>query len=247
MRVVPLGGLLQPLGPAPAADQRSAPPPSPPPPPRRIKAGSYSEVVAARLVREILRTVAQCHAENVMIRDVKPENVREEGGLRLGRVAACMRPCMYVCVWRCDGIGTRSTLAVPALALELPGSWALRALNRARPPSPAPAARAQFLFAGPEEGAPLKAIDFGISVFCAPGQVVDLRAGTPIFIAPEVLRNRYSLEADLWSVGIVAYQLLTGRLPFAGEEGLEVSELYMTKQVGFREGAEGWGGGAGAA
>ena len=47
-------------------------------PPRfpRIKAGSYSEVVAARLVREILRTVAQCHAENVMMRDVKPENVR---------------------------------------------------------------------------------------------------------------------------------------------------------------------------
>ena len=29
---------------------------------------------AARSVREILRTVAQCHARNVLIRDVKPEN-----------------------------------------------------------------------------------------------------------------------------------------------------------------------------
>jgi calcium-dependent protein kinase len=29
----------------------------------------------------------------------------------------------------------------------------------------------------------------------------------------------------------VAYQLLTGRLPFSGEDGAEVAELYMTKQV----------------
>lgn len=33
---------------------------------------------------------------------------------------------------------------------------------------------------------PLKAIDFGISVFCKPGQYIDVRAGTPIYIAPEV-------------------------------------------------------------
>lgn len=41
-----------------------------------------------------------------------------------------------------------------------------------------------FLNSSPD--APLKAIDFGISVFCAPGQYVDVRAGTPIYIAPEV-------------------------------------------------------------
>jgi len=87
------------------------------------------------------------------------------------------------------------------------------------------------LFANDAPEAPLKAIDFGISVFCEAGQVVDARAGTPIYIAPEILRNSYSLSADLWSVGIVAYQLLTGRLPFSGEEGSEVAELYMTQQI----------------
>lgn len=60
------------------------------------------------------------------------------------------------------------------------------------------------MFATAADDAPLKAIDFGISVFCEPGQVVDLRAGTPIYIAPEVLRSRYSLPADLWSLGIVS-------------------------------------------
>ena len=57
-------------------------------------------------------------------------------------------------------------------------------------------------------------------------------AGTAIYLAPEVLRQHYSLKADIWSAGILAFLLLTGRLPFAGEEGLDVSELYMTKQVG---------------
>ena len=55
-------------------------------------------------------------------------------------------------------------------------------------------------------------------------------AGTAIYIAPEVLKMKYSLPADLWSAGIIAYQLVTGRLPFTGEEGEEVSVRYMEKQ-----------------
>ncbi|KAL4433462.1 hypothetical protein ABPG77_010315 [Micractinium sp. CCAP 211/92] len=128
----------------------------------KIKLGSYSEADARRLVREMVRAVAQCHGMNVMLRDIKPEN---------------------------------------------------------------------FMFLDSQPDSPLKAIDFGISVFCRPGQYVDVRAGTPIYIAPEVLRMKYTLSADIWSLGIVSYQLLTGRLPFSGEEGQDVSEVYMQKQT----------------
>lgn len=41
----------------------------------RILKGRYTEQQAAHLVREVLQTVAQCHAKNVLMRDIKPENV----------------------------------------------------------------------------------------------------------------------------------------------------------------------------
>lgn len=49
--------------------------------------------------------------------------------------------------------------------------------------------------------------------------------------AAEVLKQRYGQKADLWSAGILAYQLLSGHLPFAGDSGLAVSKAFMTKQV----------------
>lgn len=40
------------------------------------------------------------------------------------------------------------------------------------------------------------------------------RVGTPYYIAPEVLQQQYSFPADVWSAGVTAYQLLTGRVPW---------------------------------
>ena len=44
------------------------------------------------------------------------------------------------------------------------------------------------------------------------------RCGTLPYLAPEVVRRSYGLEADCWSCGVVLYQLLAGRLPFTDEE-----------------------------
>ena len=37
------------------------------------------------------------------------------------------------------------------------------------------------------------------------------RAGTPAYMAPEVIQQSYNCNADVWSAGIMMYQLLTGK------------------------------------
>lgn len=44
-------------------------------------------------------------------------------------------------------------------------------------------------------------IDFGMADYCRPGQWLGERAGTPLYVAPEVLRQHYSTQADMWSAG----------------------------------------------
>ena len=63
-----------------------------------------------------------------------------------------------------------------------------------------------FLFLDGSEKSPLKAIDFGLAQYCTEHDVLEDRAGTPMYIAPEVLRRSYGQKADLWSVGVTAYQ-----------------------------------------
>ncbi|CAI5939876.1 unnamed protein product, partial [Closterium sp. NIES-64] len=71
-----------------------------------------------------------------------------------------------------------------------------------------------FLVSSEEEGAPLKAVDFGLSAFYRPGHLLHTVAGSAFYMAPEVIRGSYGPEADLWSVGVVLYILLSGSPPF---------------------------------
>jgi calcium-dependent protein kinase len=68
----------------------------------------------------------------------------------------------------------------------------------------------------------LKLIDFGISTKLAPGENLNQRVGTPYYIAPEVLLKRYNEKSDLWSTGVVAFMIVTGKPPFKGRDPQEV-------------------------
>lgn len=41
----------------------------------RVEAGRFSEAQAARIIREILQLLAQAHSRNIIIRDIKPDNL----------------------------------------------------------------------------------------------------------------------------------------------------------------------------
>ncbi|KAK5841178.1 calcium-dependent protein kinase 24 [Gossypium arboreum] len=79
-----------------------------------------------------------------------------------------------------------------------------------------------FLLADESETAPIKVIDFGLSIFYEPGERFSDIVGSPYYMAPEVLRRNYGKEIDIWSTGVILYILLCGVPPFWAdtEEGI---------------------------
>lgn len=69
--------------------------------------------------------------------------------------------------------------------------------------------------------------DFGIGQINEGIQVRKHTGGTFYFMAPEQLRGRPGPQSDLWALGVIAYQLLTGRLPFPGPTLPELSKQIL--------------------
>ena len=71
----------------------------------------------------------------------------------------------------------------------------------------------------------IKLIDFGLSIYHSTDEEHDQHheiAGTPNYIAPEVLNGEWDKECDIWALGVVLYELLTKELPFMGQTNKEL-------------------------
>lgn len=61
----------------------------------------------------------------------------------------------------------------------------------------------------------VKLTDFGLSKMVAPKQILSLPCGTISYVAPEILKEcGYGIEADMWSMGVIMYLVIRGKLPF---------------------------------
>lgn len=48
--------------------------------------------------------------------------------------------------------------------------------------------------------------------------------GTQHYMAPEMLYGKYNKEVDVWSLGVIIFQMLTGELPFDGFRANDIAE-----------------------
>ncbi|KAL6620779.1 hypothetical protein ACP70R_035918 [Stipagrostis hirtigluma subsp. patula] len=90
-----------------------------------------------------------------------------------------------------------------------------------------------FLFLNKREDSPLKATDFGLSVFFKPGEQFRDLVGSAYYVAPEVLRRRYGAEADIWSAGVILYILLSGVPPFWAENEDGIFDAILRGHIDF--------------
>lgn len=62
----------------------------------------------------------------------------------------------------------------------------------------------------------IKIADFGFAKILQVSQLAETICGSPLYMAPEVLSgHKYTHAADLWSYGVILYEMLTGHTPFS--------------------------------
>lgn len=69
----------------------------------------------------------------------------------------------------------------------------------------------------------LKVADFGFARILPNASLADTLCGSPLYMGPEILSyKKYDAKADLWSVGAVLYEMVTGRPPFRAQNHIEL-------------------------
>jgi serine/threonine-protein kinase len=143
-----------------------------------------------------------------------------------------------------EDLGARARDAAGAIAPEDVAYWAIQALEGLAHAHHAGIVHRDIkpgnLFLATRAGmAPtVKVLDFGISKGVSGGPV-DPRAvtqshqivGSPGYMSPEQIKDASTVDArtDLWSLGVVMYELLTGKPPFPGERAMEIFSAVLER------------------
>jgi calcium-dependent protein kinase len=88
----------------------------------------------------------------------------------------------------------------------------------------------------------IKIIDFGAAIQWDCNDRSDCHAkikgglvGTVDYCAPEVISGEYNEKCDIWSLGCIAYSLLSRSVPFAGESKVDILKSICDDPVGFQQ------------
>ena len=77
----------------------------------------------------------------------------------------------------------------------------------------------------------IRILDFGLSKISTPNEKCIEPYGTLTYCAPEIILDEpYNKEVDMWSLGVMTYLMVSGRLPFNAED-----ENKIARQIAFSE------------
>jgi calcium-dependent protein kinase len=83
----------------------------------------------------------------------------------------------------------------------------------------------------------IRITDFGFAKFYDPktGGLKE-SLGSPLYMAPEIVKNLpYDAKVDIWSLGVVAYILLSGKPPFSGTTKQEIFMQLSSQSISYTD------------
>jgi hypothetical protein len=96
-----------------------------------------------------------------------------------------------------------------------------------------------FVTRGPDGALSVKVLDFGISKVVRPGSSssslsmtkTSTMMGSPLYMSPEQLHSSKDVDArtDIWALGVILYELITGTLPFCADSVAELVTRILTE------------------
>ncbi|KAM7034482.1 serine/threonine-protein kinase ULK1 isoform 5-T5 [Acridotheres tristis] len=78
----------------------------------------------------------------------------------------------------------------------------------------------------------IKIADFGFARYLQNNMMAATLCGSPMYMAPEVIMSQhYDAKADLWSIGTIIYQCLTGKAPFQASSPQDLRLFYEKNKM----------------
>ena len=88
-----------------------------------------------------------------------------------------------------------------------------------------------ILFSNKDDYSTLKLIDFGLATNILTIQEKKKSVvGTPYYMSPEIIDGNFNEKTDIWSLGIVLHQMLTGKFPFEPNKNEDLFQVIKTKK-----------------
>lgn len=78
----------------------------------------------------------------------------------------------------------------------------------------------------------VKIADFGFARALEPAHLASTLCGSPLYMAPEVLsEQQYDSRSDLWSVGVMMFEMLVGHVPFSGNNIVHLKKVVDSNEA----------------
>lgn len=88
-----------------------------------------------------------------------------------------------------------------------------------------------FMLSKPEITSSIKMIDFGMASKFEKDQKLTQLCGSPHYLAPELIGQKYSYHVDIWSFGVLMYLLMYGHYPYDGKKPRDIMTKIITDPI----------------